>query len=267
MIRFKSLLTGARVVLLLGGLVSCAAYAAPRPVVLELFTSNSCSSCPPAYALLRDLQAQPPVDDVQLIVLSQHVDYWNQLSWVDRFSDARFTERQRGYARQVFGSSRVYTPQLVVNGRREMVGSRRGEVRAAIAEAAGELDLDVTLNARRTGSDRLAVTAGVAGADLDAPATVWLALTQDDVVSRIGAGENRGRRLLENGVVRVWEKAGTRPAATRDAQRYAKTLTLPSDAEADNLSVVAFVQRDSDRAIIGAARIGLSDPHPARPSA
>lgn len=185
--------TAATALLLASFLIPGVVLAQSRPVVLELFTSNSCSSCPPAYELLRELHASPPLEDVQLILLDQHVDYWNDLGWKDRYSDALFTRRQRDYARYVFGSGHVYTPQLVVNGRRDMVGSRRGEVRAAIVEAADEADLDVTLKTASTVADAVDVMVTVAG-EVKSDATVWLALTQDDVVSHIGAGENGGRR-------------------------------------------------------------------------
>ena len=225
-------------------LLAAPAQAAPRPVVLELFTSNSCSSCPPAYALLREFDARPPVDDVRLILLSQHVDYWNRLGWVDRYSSAVFTARQRSYAREVFGSGRVYTPQLVVNGRREMVASRRSEVHAAIARASNGADVNLV--------------ADIAAQAQDAPASVWFALIQDDVVSRVEAGENGGRTLVENGVVRQLHRAGRLSAdAVVKPQRFSAHLSRPDGADTQDLSAAVFVQRDDDRRIIGAAEVSL----------
>ncbi|WP_353109142.1 DUF1223 domain-containing protein [Salinisphaera dokdonensis] len=234
-----------------------AAQAAPRPVVLELFTSNGCSSCPPAYELLRELQARPPVDDVRLILLSQHVDYWNRLGWVDRYSSADFTQRQREYARDVFGSGRVYTPQLVVNGSDEMVASRGNEVRAAIERAADAADLGVTVDARTAGDGSIDVTARVERGQIAAPASVWFALTQDEVVSHIGAGENRGRKLIENGVVRTLRRAGHHPANADTVRSYRAQLPSPADVDRDDLLVVVFVQRDDDRVIVGAGQAAL----------
>jgi len=248
------LLAGVLVWLLAAG----AAFAAPKPVVLELFTSNSCSSCPPAYSLLRDLQAMPPSDDVQLIVLSQHVTYWNDLGWVDRYSDKQFTNRQRHYAREVFGTGRVYTPQLVVNGQYEMVGSRSGEVRSAISKAAGKADLSVSLKVSHQDDRALNVGVTVDG-DVEDTSQVWLALTQDNVVSEVGAGENGGRTLSENGVVRTLKPAGIVAAGSNDGgQRYNGQLTVPKGVARDDIAVVAFVQRRDSRVIVGAASQSLS---------
>ncbi|MBO9470566.1 DUF1223 domain-containing protein [Endozoicomonas sp. G2_2] len=239
-------------------LLAASAQAAPRPVVLELFTSNSCSSCPPAYALLREFDARSPVDDVRLILLSQHVDYWNRLGWVDRYSSADFTARQRSYAREVFGSGRVYTPQLVVNGRREMVASRRSEVHAAIARAAHDLRLNVTLTARASEGAGVNLVADIAAQAQDAPASVWFALIQDDVVSRVEAGENGGRTLVENGVVRQLRRVGRLSAdAVAKPQRFSAQLSRPHGADMQDLSAAVFVQRDDDRRIIGAAEVSL----------
>lgn len=254
--RIRSVLP-ATLLAVLGLLLVPAAQAAPRPVVLELFTSNGCSSCPPAYELLRDLQARPPVDDVQLILLSQHVDYWNRLGWVDRYSSADFTQRQRDYARDVFGSGRVYTPQLVVNGSDEMVASRRNEVRAGIKRAAGAAHLGVTVDTRPADDGSIDVTARVERGQIDAPASVWFALTQNDVVSHIGAGENRGRKLIENGVVRTLRRVGDHPANSDSASTYSARLPSPPDVDRDDLSAVVFVQRDDDRVIVGAGQAAL----------
>jgi len=230
------------------------AWAAPRPVVLELFTSNGCSSCPPAYALLSDLRENPPADDIELILLNQHVDYWDNLGWVDPFSGAQYTDRQRGYARNVFGSGRVYTPQLVVDGRREMVGSRRGEVTAAIKAQADAMNLPVTLNIARDGARAVTATVDLGGNARDGAVQVWLAMTQDDVVTHVGGGENGGRSLHEDGVVHQLVPA----QVVAGQQRYSARLSLPSRAPVASLAVVAFVQRVPSRAIVGATRTPLS---------
>lgn len=237
-----------------------AALAAPQSVVLELFTSNGCSSCPPAYTLLSDLRADPPVDGVELILLNLHVDYWNSLGWVDPFSGAQYTERQRGYAREVFGSGRVYTPQLVVNGAREMVGSRRREVVGAIeAEArSGHARVAVFLDVARRGERTVDAHVALGRNAAAGPVQVWLALTQDGVVSHVGSGENGGRSLREDGVVRQLVPArGSDAAETTAGPRYTATLTLPERADAASLAVVAFVQRVSSHAIVGATRTPL----------
>src|SRR5690242_801257 len=115
-----------------------------RPVVVELFTSEGCSSCPPADALLAELVSKQPIDDVQIIPLAFHVDYWNNLGWMDRFSAPKFTQRQRDYG-QAMKLRSIYTPQMVVNGHEEFVGSDREAAQKAIAQAASDHTVNVQL--------------------------------------------------------------------------------------------------------------------------
>src|SRR5260221_5624951 len=96
---------------------------APRVVVVELFTSEGCSSCPPADTLLKELSEQQKMEDVQIVALEEHVDYWNHLGWRDPYSAAEFSERQNDYS-HIFGTDGVYTPQMIVAGQNEIVGSR-----------------------------------------------------------------------------------------------------------------------------------------------
>lgn len=239
--------------LIAGGtaLAASSAVAAPRPVVLELFTSNSCSSCPPAYKLLHRIARSTP-DNTQLIRLDQHVDYWNRLDWVDQYSSHAFTQRQRRYASQVFGADRVYTPQLVVDGRREMVGSNAQRVHAAIRQSANAPLQPLALSVDRQG-DSLVADIGVDADDLQPPGRLWLAITEDNVVSHVGAGENAGRTLTENGVVRYLTPIATiaDPIGTRHDYRH--DIRLPDNPSGHPLHVVAFVQQRRDHHITAAA--------------
>src|SRR5947207_2489410 len=131
----RRLIPAAIVAFLAGG--QPAPAPAPVPVVVELFTSEGCSSCPPADSLLSKLANEQPVPGVQVIALGMHVTYWDQLGWKDSASLSLATERQRSYSR-VFGEDRVYTPQAVIDGRDELVGSDERGVREAIAKAAKE---------------------------------------------------------------------------------------------------------------------------------
>lgn len=224
------------------------ALATPRPVVLELFTSNSCSSCPPAYELLERVTKSTP-DDVQLIRMDLHVDYWNQLNWVDQYSDPAFTERQRKYARDVFGANRVYTPQLVVNGRREMVGNNARRVPAAITQSDTPAVQPLALELSRDGQSVVAAIT-LDKRDVPTAARLWLAITEDRVVSHVGAGENAGRTLREDGVVRYLQ-----PVENLDADNgsYQHSLALPAGTSSHPLHIVAFVQQTGDHRITAAA--------------
>jgi hypothetical protein len=173
-------------------LLACAfmmsAAARARPVVLELFTSQACSSCPPADALLAELARRPDV-----IALDLHVDYWNGPGWRDPYSMAEFSARQQHYA-TLLGDSEVYTPELVVDGRRGVVGSDREAVEAAIDAA--RADNSVGIRLRRAG-DGLTAEIEAGGEE----ATLWLAGIASSRTTRIGGGENGGRTLTEANVV------------------------------------------------------------------
>jgi hypothetical protein len=167
-------------------LAALPAKADGRPVVVELFTSQGCSSCPPADALLGELARRSDV-----LALGFHISYWDGLGWKDPFSSQSSTDRQRAYARQ-FGSGQVYTPQMVVDGRREMVGSDRSTVLAALGDARPQAVAPVAF-----GGDRRSVTVGAGPGS----GTVLLVRFAQKRITRVGAGEN-ARRTLEdvNGV-------------------------------------------------------------------
>lgn len=236
---------------LLAALIALPAWAAPRPVVLELFTSNSCSSCPPAYDLLDRITQSAP-DDVQLIRLDEHVDYWNQLDWVDQYSDHDFTERQRAYARDVFGANRVYTPQLVADGQREMVGSNAQRVKAAIQQSGAAPLRALTLKAVRDGAS-IEATVQTSAQDTQTPGRLWLALTEDHVVSHVGRGENAGRTLTEDGVVRYLAPLAMLGPDHNTSARYHHRISVPDNAQGHPLHIVVFVQQRSNHHITAAA--------------
>jgi hypothetical protein len=159
-----------------------------QPVVLELFTSQGCSSCPPADALLGELARQPGV-----IALAWHVDYWNDLGWRDPYATRLATDRQRAYAARL--RDEVYTPALVVNGAAVVVGSDRSAVAAAMTRANTSTSVSLTL--RRDALRLVAEIGATAG-----PLTALLAVYDPEAATAIGAGENGGRRLREYRIVR-----------------------------------------------------------------
>jgi hypothetical protein len=219
-----------------------AAQPAPRvPVVVELFTSEGCSSCPPADVVLSRLAREQPVPGAQIIALGMHVTYWDQLGWKDQASLEEATRRQQDYGRQ-FGEDRVYTPQAVVDGARELVGSDRAGLERAIAAAATQPHAQVTL-AVQTGADgvpvaRVAIAAVPRG--ITERLRTLVLVTEDGVTSVVKRGENHGRTLEHDAVVR----------------RLSTNLELrglPAAWRRDHLHVIAIVQGERTQHIFGAA--------------
>lgn len=170
-----------------------------RPVVVELFTSQGCSSCPPADAILSELAGQPGV-----LALSFHVDYWDYIGWQDPFAAPQYTNRQREYA-AALGLRYVYTPQIVVDGRHDVVGSHRREVTRAI-ERSRESAPRVEVTLEDVDGGRVQISTG------DAPAggaTVWLVTFDDNHDTQVARGENGGRSLHNSNVVREMTTLGT----------------------------------------------------------
>jgi hypothetical protein len=221
----------------------------PGPIVVELFTSQGCSSCPPADRLLSKLAKDPRV-----IPLAFHVDYWNYIGWSDPFSSKAWTQRQESYARAM-RSNRVYTPQLVVAGRTHVVGSNEAEVRRSISQALGaEPAGRVTVSAVPSPDGRLKVQAGAklvraAGGPLD----LWVAVYETGLSTKVGAGENASRTLANDFVVRRLEKALTLPGTAGSADTGELVLGLDKRWNRQHLGVAAFLQDPRTLAIQGAA--------------
>ena len=225
---------------------------APGVAVVELFTSQGCSSCPPADRLLSRL-ARDAKYQGKVIPLSFHVDYWNYIGWTDPFSSARWSERQKAYAR-VFKSNRIYTPQVVVNGRAEGVGSQEGAVLGKISEAladepAGRVTLAVS---PPTADGHLQVKVGAKLAQAGTgPLDLWVAVYQSGLETPVGAGENASKKLRNDHVVRRLEKAFTLPAGAEKSTEL--TLGLDKRWKTNDLGVAAFLQDPATMAIYGAA--------------
>lgn len=169
--------------------------------VVELFTSEGCSSCPPADALLRRL-ADRNENGTQIIVLSEHVTYWNRLGWTDPFSSDILTNRQNRYADR-FHLDSVYTPQIVVNGREQVLGSEESAVLSAIRRQPAQPQLSLQILSIRRQGAAVHVGFAVAG-ELLSQADVFAALVDDTDTSQISRGENSGRALTHVNVVRTW---------------------------------------------------------------
>ncbi len=230
---------------------SAAAPDTKMPVLVELFTSEGCSSCPPADAVLARLAESQPVPGAVVIALSEHVDYWNHLGWSDPYSSKLLSERQGAYAAS-FRNSGVYTPQVVVDGRAELVGSDERGVERAIASASREPKLEVAL-ARGHAASSLRVRVAPSGAPAKGvEADVLLAIVEDDLHSQVGRGENSGRRLSHTAVVRRLDVIGR----VVDGGAFDKEVPVSLDPawKLEKLSAVVFVQERPAGKVLGAAR-------------
>lgn len=217
---------------------------AAGPTVVELFTSQSCYSCPPAEAFLATLADRPDV-----LALEFHVDYWNSLvygrhgRWTDPYSSPAATERQRGYNVAVRGRGDVYTPQTVVDGRHEAVGSAGGAILSLIEKSAAERRARITVDVARAEAGGLTV---LLVGDAPVAAGIWLAVYIDKATTRVDSGENHDKSLTSRHIVVDWRKVGEWRGAPA-------TLTLGDVSLEPGQGCAVLVQPDGQGPILGAA--------------
>jgi hypothetical protein len=215
------------------------------PVLVELFTSEGCSSCPPADAALIRLLRDQPIAGVRIIALSEHVDYWDDLGWRDPFSSGTFTRRQEAYARRL-PSGGVYTPQLVIGGALHLVGSKEDAARAAIQAAARAPGGEVSARAVPGTETKIDVSARwPAGIQ----AEVLVALVQDHAIGHVDRGENAGRTLEHAAIARAVSSVGA------GAGTFSGRVELPGAERADR--AIVFVQERDGGRIHGVASVEL----------
>lgn len=232
------------------------------PVIVELFTSEGCSSCPPADELLRRLAQTQPVAGAEVIALEQHVDYWNRLGWTDPFSAAQFSARQGEYA-AAFNHDGVYTPQMIVDGLTEFSGGNAPKARAAIVQAVQTPKANLILTrAGATKPDGVSLSVRVdklPKLSADDTVEVLLAITEDNLRTNVPSGENAGHTLAHAAVVRqlrVLGQISPRGSTTFTAQ---PTITLGAQWQRKNLRAVVFVQAHDSRRMLGAAALKLTE--------
>jgi hypothetical protein len=212
------------------------------PVVVELFSSEGCSSCPPADALLARLDRDQPIAGVEVVALEEHVDYWNSLGWRDPFSQSAFSARQRAHA-YFMGTSRIYTPQMVVDGRDELTGSNAPGAALAIERAARAPHVAVKL-ARR--GDAIAIDVGPAPAS-EGACHAMLATTERGLRTSVTAGENSGATLVHGPVVRSLRFVG--------ALGPTGLSTRVREPAKPGVRVVVFVEGRDTLHVLGAATL------------
>jgi hypothetical protein len=210
--------------------------------LIELFTSQGCSSCPPADRLLGKYAAE---NNECIIAIAFHVDYWNRLGWKDPFSDAAYSGRQRHYA-SGFGNESVYTPQAVINGSSELVGSDAQKMAAGISQATAQQPAaSITIsNVQKTGS---AMSFNYTLSGTYSGAVINAALVQQKAETVIRSGENSGLTLVNYNVVRDFITAS--PQSTGNI-----SLSVPADAKAAAYSIVLYLQEDGNGKITAAVK-------------
>ena len=229
--------------------LSCPVWAArsKTPVVVELFTSQGCSSCPPADAFMGELRQHANV-----IGLTLNVDYWDYLGWRDTLGSAEYSRRQRTYASER-GDGQVYTPQMVINGHMHVVGSRRSDVLSAVEQEAGRMTRrTVPVAISGSGSD-VVVDIGAAGVDAQSrEATVWMVMVKDAIPIKIARGENTGREITYYNVARKFMPAGAWHGKALRLEYPEKELMAAGVS-----GCCVLLQVDGNGPVIGAADYGL----------
>jgi hypothetical protein len=225
-----------------------------KAVVVELFTSEGCSSCPPADELLGHLRQELSAKNVQVIPLGFHVDYWNSLGWKDRFSSAEFTQRQEQYTRALKVDG-PYTPEMVVDGAVEFVGNDAGQAQRTIRQQASQLET-AQVKIVPAGADQLSIQVKGPTTPSNGTALVMLAITEDNLSTQVVSGENGGRTLHHAAVVRELRQVGT---LKDGAIETTVPLKLEKEWKRNDLHAVVFVQNGPSGKIEGAASVALAD--------
>ena len=225
---------------------------ASTPVLVELFTSEGCSSCPPADALLSRLGRTQPVHGANIIILEEHVDYWDRLGWKEPFSSEAATARQNDYG-TAFGDIQIYTPQMVVDGRAQFIGSSDADALRAIHAASQIAKPAVQLSWAAGDNLAIHIDPQAAGEQRDGE-QVFLVIAENMLHSDVRRGENAGRALEHNGVVRQLVPVAIIDSA---AAGFSSTVAVPAAREWNraNLGAVVFIQERHSRRVVAAAAI------------
>ena len=236
---------------------------APTPVLVELFTSEGCSSCPPADRLLGILETSQPVRGADIIVLSEHVDYWDRLGWKDRFSSPEYSQRQRTYSRSL--GSGAYTPQMVVDGTEEFIGSDARAARNIIAHLAQNPKADVNVRllpaAKKSPARNVSLEIEINGfpkAFSAEPFAVMLAISENGLETAVRRGENSGRHIKHRGVVRQLKTIGR--ISPKNPEKFSTVAKVMLDPgwNRENLRAVVFVQGERSGRVAGVVAAPLA---------
>ncbi len=240
--------------------LAAAADRPAAPVIVELFTTEGCSSCPAADRLLARLEQTQPVPGAQVIAIEEHVDYWNQLGWNDPFSSPQYRARQNDYA-VAFHASNIYTPQMVVNGLVQFVGSDRTrayhEIGAAALAETTQIELGAVPNSKDPELLDLSMRLTNPKTAKWQDSNVYLAITENNLATLVERGENAGHTVRHSAVVRSFGVIGKVDAKGATGGQVVSTLRLPTEWKRENLRAVVFVQERESFRITGANVIAL----------
>jgi hypothetical protein len=232
------------------------------PVLVELFTSEGCSSCPPADSILQKLVEKQPIANADVIAIEEHVDYWNHDGWIDPYSSAAWTERQMVYSPQTKDTG-PYTPEMVVDGKTSFAAADPPKVVTTIESAAASRKAEVSISpegpAEKNSREFNIAVGKLISPDAGDSAEVWLAVTEDGLHSSVNAGENAGRALTHVATLRSLHKIGVTDANGSPNSYVGRTrVKFDSHWNAANLHVIVFVQQKKSHAILGVASAKLA---------
>jgi hypothetical protein len=219
------------------------------PVLVELFTSEGCSSCPPADALLAKLDHDQPIPNADIIILGEHVDYWDNLGWHDRFSSHQYTDRQSQYSASL-NTNGAYTPQMVVDGTDQFVGNDVTHAQRAITHAAETAKLNLSLSKPAVDARKVSASVSLSSAGSHPSGDLYAALVDPVDTTDVRKGENGGRHLQHAGVVRSLQRIGSLKQLNTAPLSF--SLNAPADANVADMRIVVFAQQSGQGKVIGA---------------
>jgi hypothetical protein len=253
MLQIRSFATSVLSLFFLAAPISVLSQSAPSnrtPVLVELFTSEGCSSCPPADALLAKLDHDQPIQNAEIIVLGEHVDYWDNLGWHDRFSSPQYTERQSRYSARL-GVDGVYTPQMIVDGTDQFVGNDASHAHRSITSAAQKSKLNLSLSHPTVDARKISASVSLPASSVSlSRGELYAALVDPTDITDVRNGENGGRRLQHVGVVRNLQRIGSLKDLGAGPLNF--SLNAPGDANLVNMRVVVFAQQNDQGNVLGA---------------
>lgn len=226
------------------------------PVLVELFTSEGCSSCPPADALLAKLDHDQPIDGAEVIVLGEHVDYWDGKGWHDRFSSHQYTDRQTDYSARLHLDNGIYTPQMIVDGTDQFVGNDIAHARRSIQQAAQHPTIKLTLSQPVVDGHKISASVSGSAGSTEPHADLYAALVDPTDATDVRGGENGGQHLQHAGVVRTLQKVGNTKNLASGPITF--NLKAPAESKPGEMRVVVFAQQSGPGAVLGAVSTGVT---------